>query len=56
MFDAFSRGITNNYGMLQPDYILVDSMKGGSGVALDWSALQVRTVLPAIYLYARPRK
>lgn len=24
-----------------PEYVLVDSMKGGSGVALDWKALQV---------------
>lgn len=26
---------------VQPEYLLVDSMKGGSGVALDWEALQV---------------
>jgi phosphoribosylanthranilate isomerase len=26
---------------LQPDYLLLDSMKGGSGVALDWTALKV---------------
>ena len=50
MFDAFSSGRTDNYDALQPDYILVDSMKGGSGVALDWAALQVRSVLPVFNL------
>jgi phosphoribosylanthranilate isomerase len=32
-------------GALQPDYLLLDSMKGGSGVALDWEA--VSTNVPA---------
>lgn len=26
---------------MQPDYLLLDSMKGGSGVPFDWSALKV---------------
>lgn len=34
------KGLIHKFGM-QPEYILVDSMKGGSGVALDWEALQV---------------
>jgi hypothetical protein len=31
---------------MQPEYLLVDSLKGGSGVALDWQALQVFPWIP----------
>lgn len=27
--------------ILQPDFLLIDGMKGGSGEAIDWKALQV---------------
>lgn len=33
--------VADSTQFLQPDFLLIDGMKGGSGEAIDWKALQV---------------
>ena len=35
------RYVSDARGVLQPDYLLIDGLKGGSGEAFDWKALQI---------------